>query len=101
MEKKDYFGQKEMELALVEIKNQIRQSNFYPEIIFSINRGGCIPGVYLSHLLNIPHHVIDIQLRDQKNNINISYREIELKSKDFHIKANIIVENKFKLNNWK
>ena len=36
-----------------------------------------------------------------KNNINISYREIELKSKDFHIKANIIVENKFKLNNWK
>ena len=72
MEKKDYFGQKEMELALIEIKNQIDQSNFSPEIIFSINRGGCIPGVYLSHLLNIPHHVIDIQLRDQKNNINIS-----------------------------
>ena len=72
MEKKDYFGQKEMELALIEIKNQIHQSNFSPEIIFSINRGGCIPGVYLSHLLNIPHHVINVQLRDQKKNINIS-----------------------------
>ena len=72
MEKKDYFDQKDMELALVEIKNQIGKSNFYPEIIFSINRGGCIPGVYLSHLFNIPHHVIDVQLRDQKNNINIS-----------------------------
>ena len=72
MEKKDYFGQKEMELALLEIKNQIDQSNFSPEIIFSINRGGCIPGVYLSHLLNIPHHVINVQLRDQKKNINIS-----------------------------
>ena len=72
MEKKDYFGQKEMELALIEIKNQIDQSNFSPEIIFSINRGGCIPGVYLSHLLNIPHHVINVQLRDQKKNINIS-----------------------------
>ena len=72
MEKKDYFSQKEMELALVEIINQIDQSNFSPEIIFSINRGGCIPGVYLSHLLNIPHYVIDVQLRDQKNYINIS-----------------------------
>ena len=72
MKKKDYFSQKEMELALIEIKIQINQSNFLPEIIFSINRGGCIPGVYLSHILIIPHHVINIQLRDQKNNINIS-----------------------------
>ena len=72
MKKKDYFSQKEIEQALLEIINQIDQSNFSPEIIFSINRGGCIPGVYLSHLLNIPHYVIDVQLRDQKNNINIS-----------------------------
>ena len=72
MEKKEFFSQKEIELALIEIKNQIDQSNFSPEIIFSINRGGCIPGVYLSHLLDIPHHVIDVQLRDQKKNINIS-----------------------------
>ena len=33
-------------------------------------------------------------------NIKISYKEIEFKIKDFQIKANIIVENKFKLNNW-
>ena len=33
-------------------------------------------------------------------NINISFKEIEFKIKDFQIKANIIVENKFKLNNW-
>ena len=31
------------------------------------------------------------------NNIKISFKEIELKIKDFQIKANIIVENKFKL----
>ena len=36
-----------------------------------------------------------------KNNINISFKEIELKVRDFQIKANIVVENKFKLNNWK
>ena len=34
-------------------------------------------------------------------NIKISFKEIEFKIKDFQIKANIIVENKFKLNNWK
>ena len=36
-----------------------------------------------------------------KYNIIISSKEILLKTKDFHIKANILVENKFKLNNWK
>ena len=34
------------------------------------------------------------------NNIKISFNEIELKIKDFQIKANVIAENKFKLNNW-
>ena len=36
-----------------------------------------------------------------KNNIKISFKEIELKFRDFQIKANIVVENKFKFNNWK
>ena len=36
-----------------------------------------------------------------KNNIKIYFKEIELKVRDFQIKANIVVENKFKLNNWK
>ena len=36
-----------------------------------------------------------------KNNIKISFKEIELKARDFQIKANIVVENKFKLNKWK
>ena len=34
-----------------------------------------------------------------KNNIHISFKEIELKTINFQIKANILVENKFKLNN--
>ena len=33
------------------------------------------------------------------SNIKISFKEIELKVRDFQIKANIIVENKFKLSN--
>ncbi len=35
------------------------------------------------------------------NNIDISYKEIELKIQDFQIRANVIIENKFKINNWK
>ena len=35
-----------------------------------------------------------------KKNIKISFKEIELKTKDFQLKANVVVENKFKLNNW-
>ena len=35
-----------------------------------------------------------------KKNIRISFKEIEFKTKEFQIKANIVVENKFKLNNW-
>ena len=36
-----------------------------------------------------------------KNDIKISYREIEFKIKEFQIKATVIIENKLKLDNWK
>jgi len=35
-----------------------------PDVIVSINRGGLMPGVYLSHALNIPHIPIHYQTRD-------------------------------------
>ena len=38
--------------------------------------------------------------KDFADNNIISFNEIELKIKDFQIKANVIAENKFKLNNW-
>ena len=54
----------EMHVAIIRIIEQMNDSNWIPEIILSINRGGCIPGIYLSHKIEIPHKVIDIQLRD-------------------------------------
>ena len=59
---KTYFTIKEMEKGLLEIKKQIKKSAWIPEIILSVNRGGCVPGVYLSHMINIPHKVVDVQL---------------------------------------
>jgi len=68
---KTYFTIKEMEKALFEIKNQIKKSAWIPEIILSVNRGGCVPGVYLSHMINIPHKVVDVQLRDNESVPNL------------------------------
>ena len=71
IEKKSYFTIDDMKTALSKIISQMESSNFTPEIIFSINRGGCIPGVYLSPRINVQHKVIDIQLRDDLNRPNI------------------------------
>ena len=74
IEKKSYFTIDDMKTALSKIISQMESSNFTPEIIFSINRGGCIPGVYLSHRINVQHKVIDIQLRDD---LKHEYRDIK------------------------
>ena len=64
--KKKYFSINQMHSALIEIQKQIILSKWSPDIILSLNRGGCVPGVYLSHLINTPHEVIDISQREYK-----------------------------------
>ena len=69
--KKSIISVDEIKYALKEIVKQIDISGFNPEIIVSINRGGCIPGVYLSHFLNKPHKMVDIKSIDnQKISVN-------------------------------
>jgi hypoxanthine phosphoribosyltransferase len=70
---KIYFTIKEMIDSIRNISKQLTNSNFEPEVIISVNRGGCVPGIYLSHYINKPHEVIIIELRD-------SNKEPELKS---------------------
>ena len=38
-----------------------------PDLIVSINRGGLIAGVYISHALNLPHYPLHYQTRDGNN----------------------------------
>ena len=59
-----YFGKEDFIDSLNKIIEQIKNSNWSPEVVISINRGGCVPGIYLSHRLSLHHKVIDIQLRD-------------------------------------
>ena len=63
-QKSKYYSKEDFIDSLNKIIEQIKKSNWSPNVIFSINRGGCIPGIYLSHHLNLKHKVIDIQLRD-------------------------------------
>jgi hypoxanthine phosphoribosyltransferase len=70
---KIYFTIKEMIDSIRNISKQLTNSNFEPEVIISVNRGGCVPGIYLSHYIDKPHEVINIELRD-------SNKEPDLKS---------------------
>tara|TARA_A100001015_G_C14996600_1_gene716492 strand:+ start:862 stop:1314 length:453 start_codon:yes stop_codon:yes gene_type:complete len=63
-QERKYFGKEDFVDSLNKIIEQINKSNWSPEVIISINRGGCIPGIYLSHRLSLKHKVIDIQLRN-------------------------------------
>ena len=73
--KKDYFTMEQMRNALIQIEDQMVHSAWMPSIVLGINRGGCIPGVYLSHRINTPHEVLDIRLRDHTTKPNLSVLE--------------------------
>ena len=79
--KSKYFGTEDLIDSLNKIINQIKNSNWTPEIIISINRGGCVPGIYLSHRLNLNHKVIDIQFRD--SNRPPDFKMVKQKIKKF------------------
>ena len=73
--KKNYFTTGQMRNALIQIEDQMVHSAWMPDIVLGINRGGCIPGVYLSHRIKKPHEVIDVRLRDHTAKPNLTVLE--------------------------
>ena len=59
----------DLNVDLKSIIKEIETVSYSPELVLSINRGGCIPGIYLSHYFKVPHKVINIQFRDGDGNI--------------------------------
>lgn len=59
--KKKYLSQESVENYINIIYLNIIEANWKPDIILSINRGGCIPGVYLSHYISVKHKVFDFK----------------------------------------
>ena len=64
---KEYYSIDNLNEDILSLISQVRSANLNIDLILSVNRGGCIPGVYLSHGLKLPHKVIDLQLRDGTN----------------------------------
>ena len=76
------FTYQEMIDSIKNIANQLSKSKFDPEVIISVNRGGCIPGIYLSHYINKPHETLSIQFRNTDKGPNT--RSIEKKIKNYN-----------------
>ena len=68
--KKKYLSQESVENYIHSIYLNIIEANWSPDIILSINRGGCVPGVYLSHYISVKHKVFDFK---DINNTNIHF----------------------------
>ena len=78
-----YFTNIQMCNALIQIEDKLVHDMFIPDVILGVNRGGLIPGVYLSHRMNRPHEVLDVRLRDHtaESNFDNLYRAVTLGKK--------------------
>lgn len=86
---KIYFTIKEMIDSIRNISKQLTNSNFEPEVIISVNRGGCVPGIYLSHYINKPHEVINIELRDSNKEPDLN----SIKEKISQFRSVLIIDD--------
>ena len=81
---KRFIPYNEVKNCIKILDEKITLSKWKPDLILSINRGGCIPGIYLSHLRGINHEVLSF-----KNKIN-SYIPFYLKKIE-NIYSNILI----------
>ena len=58
------YSWEQLEGAALELARQITQSEWMPDYIVGINRGGIIPANLLSQYLGIPMKVLHVSLRD-------------------------------------
>jgi len=71
MDNKQYFTMIQIRNGMDKICDQMADKDFAPDVVMGINRGGCIPGIYMSHRLHVPHEVLDVRLRDHKAKPNL------------------------------
>lgn len=62
--KKVYYSWSDVEGACLEIARSIVVSNWRPDYIVGITRGGAIPAVMLSQFLGVPMRPLEVSLRD-------------------------------------
>ena len=62
--KKIYYSWKDVEGACLDIARQVISSQWRPDYIVGITRGGAIPAVMLSQFFNVPMRPLQVSLRD-------------------------------------
>jgi xanthine phosphoribosyltransferase len=72
---KNHFTMIQMRQGLQNILDQLNQQQWQPQVILGLNRGGCIPAIYLSHKLDVPHHVLNVSLRDHTDTPDLTTLE--------------------------
>ena len=65
--KRKYVSFKKVKEDIENINSEINQVNWKPDIILSVNRGGCVPGVFLSHIRDLDHEVLSFKNPNNKN----------------------------------
>mgnify|MGYP001208642876 FL=1 len=69
--KKKYVTFKKVKEDIKIINSKINKSNWIPDVILSVNRGGCVPGVFLSHIRDLNHEVLSF--KQKISNYNDEY----------------------------
>jgi hypoxanthine phosphoribosyltransferase len=82
--KKIYKTWREIDANCTKLALDILRSDWRPDYIVGITRGGLMPAVLLSHLLKVPMHTLKVQLRDgdQDTEINCWMPEDVTKAKN-------------------
>jgi xanthine phosphoribosyltransferase len=62
--KKLYYTWSDIQSMCVGIGMQMYKDNWRPDYIVGITRGGAIPAVILSHLIDVPMRPLEVSLRD-------------------------------------
>jgi len=64
---KMYLNYEDVEGLVSAIGREILLSDWQPDYIVGIGRGGLLPATLLSHFINVPMHSLDVSLRDSKS----------------------------------
>jgi hypoxanthine phosphoribosyltransferase len=62
--KKVFYSWEMIEGAVVDLARQLQLSNWRPDYVVGITRGGLVPAVLLSQYLDVPMHTLKVSLRD-------------------------------------
>ncbi len=63
-----YLTYEQIEQQVESIAQQLKSGKWQPDLIVALSRGGLLPGVRLSYLLDLPCRAVNLSLRDHPTN---------------------------------